>query len=355
VSAELDFISASVSGILADALSDDADVDVGARAWSALEDTGMTLVGVPEESGGSGGTLAHAAAVLGAAAEHSAPIPLAETAWLAAWLLAAGGRPVPAGPLTAVAVAEGTLDTRRDGDDLVLSGRIERVPYLRECSRLWALLPFEGAHVVAGIATASVSVEKGENLAGEPRDDAILDAVRVPSADIFAAGDGIDPAHFAQRLAAARLVLLAGVSRRALLLTIEHVTTRVQFGRPLARFQSVQHRVATIAAELRVLETAAEIAVSELDSPAADQPIHGACAVVAGYDAARIVAANAHQLLGAMGFTREHALHRATTRLWSWRQELGPLQSWIATISSRTLHSDSTDVWAQIATQKRTD
>ena len=55
-----------------------------------------------------------------------------------------------------------------------------------------------------------------------------------------------------------------------------------------------------------------------------------------------------------MGFTREHALHRATTRLWSWRQELGPLHSWIATIASMTLHSDSTDVWAQIATQKRT-
>jgi acyl-CoA dehydrogenase len=44
--------------------------------------------------------------------------------------------------------------------------------------------------------------------------------------------------------------------------------------------------------------------------------------------AAGIVAVNAHQVHGAIGFTEEHELHRYTLRLWSWRDEFGSERAW---------------------------
>jgi acyl-CoA dehydrogenase len=88
-----------------------------ADLWRALEETGLTLAGSPEEAGGSGGDLFAAADIVAAAGAAAAPVPLAETL-AAGMLLARAGLSIPAGPLT-VAVASG----RRAG--------LRRVPYGR--------------------------------------------------------------------------------------------------------------------------------------------------------------------------------------------------------------------------------
>lgn len=59
--------------------------------WEALQQTGFLDVGVPEELGGSGGSVADAAQLLHAAGAHAAPVPLAE-----AGLVGAGCWPPPA-------------------------------------------------------------------------------------------------------------------------------------------------------------------------------------------------------------------------------------------------------------------
>lgn len=69
--------------------------------WGELEKAGLTLTSVPEGSGGTGGSLSEAVAVLRLAGRHAAPVPLAETDILAGWALSASGLPVPGGPLTA--------------------------------------------------------------------------------------------------------------------------------------------------------------------------------------------------------------------------------------------------------------
>ena len=74
--------------------------------WRVLEETGLTLVGVPEERGGGGGTLEDAALVVGIAARFAAPVPLGETCLLGGWLLDAADLACPPGPLTAAIVAD---------------------------------------------------------------------------------------------------------------------------------------------------------------------------------------------------------------------------------------------------------
>src|SRR5260370_34652903 len=70
-----------------------------APLWQALEDTGLTLVGSPEELGGSGGDLASAAEVAVAAGAAPPPVPLGETLG-AGNVLAPAARRIPPRPLT---------------------------------------------------------------------------------------------------------------------------------------------------------------------------------------------------------------------------------------------------------------
>jgi len=54
-------------------------------------------------------------------------------------------------------------------------------------------------------------------------------------------------------------------------------------------------------------------------------------------EAGQIVAALAHQVHGAIGFTDEHSLHHFTKRLWSWRDEFGTERDWSRALGKAAL------------------
>ncbi|MGI5168897.1 acyl-CoA dehydrogenase family protein [Spirillospora sp. CA-253888] len=282
--------------------------------WPALEEAGLTLVGVPEEAGGSGGTLEEAAVLLRAAGYHGALVPLAETGWLAGRLLAAAGLPVPAGPLT---VAHGGVGLAGGA----LSGTLRRVPWGR-AARCVVLLA-DGTVAVPDHAPAEIT--EGANLAGEPRDDLAFDAV--PAGTV--APSPVAPADLRRWGALARAVQLTGAMRRALELAVAYAGEREQFGRPIGRFQAVQHLLAELAGEVVVADVAVRAAVR-----APDDPVAVASAKAGASRAAGEVAAIAHQVHGAIGVTAEHPLHRSTLRLWSWREEHGDEHAWAAELGA---------------------
>ena len=165
----------------------------------------------------------------------------------------------------------------------------------------------------------------GRNLAGEPRDEVGLGG----DAEVHGAPAGT--ADYARRLLRLfRSLLIAGAAQRALDLTVTYVKEREQFGRPLARFPTVQQELARMAGEVALIAAATQAAV------AAEQAAAVAGRVPPGTPCppcwrrrpqashcAGIVAAIAHQLHGAIGTTEEHRLRLTTTRLWSWRDEDG--------------------------------
>ena len=142
-------------------------------------------------------------------------------------------------------------------------------------------------------------------------------------------------ADYARRLLRLfRSLLITGAAQRALDLTVTYVQEREQFGRPLARFPTVQQELARMAGEVALISAATQAAVAAEDLTAggladAGQPGagEGVSAVVAAKaqasNGAGVVAAIAHQLHGAIGTTEEHRLRLTTTRLWSWRDEDG--------------------------------
>jgi len=131
-----------------------------------------------------------------------------------------------------------------------------------------------------------------------------------------AAGDGLDtelplhvvPAGEPMPLAAGRRALgwwLVGTGRAMLALARAHVLARQQFGKPLASFQAVRHRLA---------ETLVALDGAEATLQAATDPFGALLAKAAAGQAALTAARHCQQVLGGIGFTAEHDLHRHVRR-----------------------------------------
>jgi hypothetical protein len=98
---------------------------------------------------------------------------------------------------------------------------------------------------------------------------------------------------------------LTGTSRAMLTLARTHVLDRVQFGRPLAAFQAVRHKLA---------ETLVAIEGAEATLTAAQDDLGSLLAKAAAGQAALTAAKHCQQVLGGIGFTTEHDLHRHIRR-----------------------------------------
>ena len=108
----------------------------------------------------------------------------------------------------------------------------------------------------------------------------------------------------------------AGAAEALLQLTLEHLRTRRQFGKPLAAFQALQHRVADHAIALEQLKSMACVAALSLQAGDATTRVRGvAAARVLAAQLGRRLALDAIQLHGAMGMTEECAAARYAKRL----------------------------------------
>jgi acyl-CoA dehydrogenase len=281
-----------------------------AAEWAAAAGLGLTLVGVAEEHGGSGGDLLDLIEVLRAAGEWAVPLPLAETG-LAAWLLAAAGARVPRGPLAVIPPAAGlTLSGDR------LTGDAGRVPWCRGATRVVAaLIDDAGRPRVASIDPGDLSIRPGTDLAGMPHDYVTVRAGHVES------WPGPDPDRLFLRGALYRAAQLAGAINGAFEITRRYVAERQQFGRPIGQFQAVQAHVVELAQAAAITALAAERAArAAMTGPAAFE-ILAAKSVATRH--AGLAARAAHQAHGAIGMTREYRLQHLTRRLHTWSREFG--------------------------------
>jgi Acyl-CoA dehydrogenase, C-terminal domain len=101
---------------------------------------------------------------------------------------------------------------------------------------------------------------------------------------------------------------LIGLGSAMLDVTAEYARARVQFGQPIGAFQAVKHRLA----DVLVAVSAAEVAADE--SWEADEEFAAAVAKCLAGRAFRLAAENCLQVMGAIGFTQEHELHRFIVR-----------------------------------------
>jgi alkylation response protein AidB-like acyl-CoA dehydrogenase len=304
--------------------------------WAALEESGLPLAWVPDDLGGAGATMADGFAVLRVAGRFAAPVPLAETL-MAGWLLARADITVPNGPMTVAPVhADGHI-ALRDG---ALAGRARRVPFARNAGHIAVLAHRGNDAAVALVAAAGLAISQSSSLAGEPSDDVSFDGA-VPAAVRPVALDEDRLVGFG---AAVRLQQMAGALEKILEQSVQHALDRSQFGRPIAKFQAVQHNLATLAGEVAAASAAAD-AAAEACARSEIGLGEVAIAKVRGGEAAGTGAAIAHQVHGAMGFTYEHSLHHATRRLWAWREEFGNETVWAQRLGRMVAAHGADQLW----------
>jgi acyl-CoA dehydrogenase len=321
--------------------------------WGALAGAGLSGVGIAEESGGSGGELADAAALIRLAAQAAAPVPLAEHALLGGWALPAAGLRVPEEPLTAVP-EPGVLRAEREGEDWVVSGTAPRVPYGRMAGRVVALCATGSGPLLVSLPLADMTVEEGRNLADEPRDTLSAEAVRLGPRHAAPAPAWLDGLAWRSRGALARSVQIAGALDRVSGMSVQYASERVQFTRPINRFQAVQHLLVRMKEEAVLAGMAADVAVAAAGAASGAQgegvaSAHdiAAAKTVAGR-AVDEVTDNAHQIHGAMGMTQEHDLQLFTRRLWSWSAEFGNATAWSQVLADHVAEHGSRDCWPVI-------
>lgn len=312
--------------------------------WQTIEESGFTRVLVPESSGGTGGGWPDAFPVLRAQGYFRVPAPLAETV-AGNDLLARVGMPVTDGPLSLIQQQDGLKLSRRNGG-ITVNGEARGAPWARVAR--WLLIGgrVDGAEVLLRIdrGASGIKLAHGHNVAHEPRDNVVFRDV--PADDIaFVDGRVMDQPVKAFG-ALARAIGMAGALESILGQSVEYAKERVQFGRPIAKFQAIQHMLAQLASEATAASTAAQAACNVMQKP--DPRFEIAVAKVRAGQAAGIGTRIAHQIHGAMGMTYEHTLHFGTRRLWSWRAEFGNESSWAIELGARTIRRKGEHFWADL-------
>ena len=164
--------------------------------------------------------------------------------------------------------------------------------------------------VGAGLATVPMSTVAVTPVHGvDPAGGLHRARVDVDSAGV--AGSPLDPAAWDAAVAAGRRAVghqVSGATRTMLDLARTHALDRVQFGRPVAQFQAVRHRLAEALVAIEGLDATLGAAWDD------GTPITAALAKAAAGRTARTVATHCQQVLAGIGFTTDHPFHLSLKR-----------------------------------------
>lgn len=303
-----------------------------AKLWQAVAEAGYldVLLDGPE-------TMVEATTILRAAGHHVAPIPLAET-MLARFLCAAVQVSAPAGVLTVAPVEP--VDRLILGGGAV-TGNAGHIPWGLEADAIVVVADGDLALVSGG----ALAWDAADNMANEPRDHLSATGARGEARKL---PDGIDQGTVLRLGALLRAAQMAGAMAAALDISTRYANERVQFGRPIGKFQAIQQQVAVLAEHAAATAVAVETAARAVADGRPSAAFACAAAKVRAGEAAGKIAEIAHQVHGAMGFTDEYPLHHLTRRLWSWRDEFGTESYWARELGRQIAAAGADALWPLI-------
>ncbi|MCU1514010.1 MAG: hypothetical protein JWO10_1100, partial [Microbacteriaceae bacterium] len=293
------------------------------------------------------------------AGRFAAPLPLASTLLIAPWLRAQFGLPHRGG---ATAVATGApLRATHSADGWTLQGRLDDIAYGHVVQNLIVLGLDGGTLVAAELQAGDIAWIHETNLAGEPRDSAEV-SITAAGAAVFTSAGHDSASRLLEDLIDVEAIGLSwamiGAMETVRSLVVGYTNQREQFGRPLSRFQAVKQIAAELAGEISVATAAVQEATALFRGALADSGQHAdsrfaiAAARLRTAMAASPVAEAAHQLHGAIGYTREYPLHQFTRSLWSWRDEGRSERQWKTIAGRRALAGGAEHLWQSVAMEQ---
>ncbi len=322
------------------------DAERPRRVWAKLAEMGVLGAAVPEDRGGLGLGACDVVPLLEQAGRVALPLPLVESAFVAAPLLAAAGD--PGERLARVLDGELLVAASLDGSGLVPFAGVADL-----------LLLGAGGCETAGEDEADDAAAGSEARGAREAvvDDAAAGgeargALRLLDASVSTPVESIDGARRLGRVAPADLLAgeplavdreqvaaawrrgvlgsaaqLIGLSRTLLALSTDYVKERRQFGVPVGSFQAVKHHLADALLALEFAAPPVLRAAWSLDAGAASAARDVALAKALASDAAERVAATALQVHGAIAYTTEYDLQLFAKRVWASARTWGDAES----------------------------
>lgn len=313
--------------------------------WSEMADAGWTGLLVSEELGGAGLGVTEQAALSEGLGRGLISEPIAAGCVFAATLLTDAGQSAERDRLLA-ALVDGSgivmpawqdpprhgrgkpLNAREDGDAVILDGNRYYVDAASSATDFLVVAPVGGEAVLVSVPAGSpgLKIEERAGVDGGMVASLAFDGCRVPAGHVLARGASVGaliekPTQYARVAIAAEL---AGIAAKAVEMTIAYTKDRVQFGKPIASFQVVQHRLVDMWSDAEFACASVANAVERLgegDAQAARLAVIAAKARCG--DAAVSVCRRAVHLHGAMGFTDEHDIGLYLKRAVSLSSTLG--------------------------------
>ncbi len=290
------------------------DVEAGQSAqplWLLIEASGFADALLDEGQGGAGLSLSAVYPVLELCGAFALPVPLAET-MVARALLAKAGVAVPQGSIAmaharsteAGGVAGGNVHGGQVADWVLVSVGADHATLAADVS---LLLPVAQANKSNAGFCLDARLEWPQSVASQAQRFPCQHNVKELQACIYAAQ-------------------LAGAMQAVFTRTLQYANDRNQFGRPIGKFQAIQHQLSVMAEHAFAARMAAQMGCRS--STFMPERLCVAVAKARTSEAAVEVAALAHSIHGAIGFTQEFDLQLYTRRLHLWRQAGGSESYW---------------------------
>ncbi len=316
------------------------------QLWSKLCELGYPGLALPEQYGGSGGSIVDLAIVAEELGRVAFPSPLLTSVALGAlpvlwtgnewqrqkWLpgLASGeliatmALVEPGGgnewsPIK-TAAARYTTNWRVSGQKIL-------VPFAPQSHLIVVAVALEGygpTPIVLEPSMHGIKFERHRAIGGDPLYCVTFDRVTFTPASVLG-GEGRGREVLDRALDHAAVLQAAyavGLSERALALSVAHASTREQFGRPIGAFQAVAHRCSDMRIDIDACRFLALQAAWRLGQ-GGDAGLDVATAKAYINDAVRRVFINAHQVHGAIGYSSEYDLQLFTRRAKAFELSLG--------------------------------
>lgn len=314
--------------------------------WNNLVNSGIITVAIPEELGGNGGDYSDAFSILRLVGKFSAPIPLAET-YIANWILSELGESVT-DEIKTISYSKKVQPFQfiKSGEGWIVSGIAKNVPWARFAKKILVFGETSEGPILSMISLKNAEITHGKNLAGEARDKVIFKNVFIENCKLHSVDMNEQMKKVLYTGALVRSVMMAGALENIIDLTVKHTMERSQFGRPIHRFQAVQHQLALLAGEAAAARVAANCAIAPYGKCHLSKEI--AFAKIRVNEAVSRANPIAHQVLAAIGFTYEHTLHHSTRRLWSWRDEFGTESDWEQIVTEELMKLKKNQLWSMI-------
>jgi alkylation response protein AidB-like acyl-CoA dehydrogenase len=294
----------------------------------ALEDLGWQALVAPEAAGGSGASLLEAAVIIEELGYAAAPAPVLHSN-VASSLLGRAPEPAAREHLRRLVsgkarytVAEANRDTGAPtgrvaeplrGAEGRLAGELPLVPFAEESDIVITPLSIDGEPALAAVPLRDAALAPVRMLDHAPYGHVRFDGLPIDAADVIASGPVVSELREECNalITAFSLIEMAGMMQRVLEMTSSYISTRTQFGKPIATFQAARHRAAELLTQTETTRWAAYHALWRFECDPRDAEEIWLAKHWANRAADRVYQIS-HLLHGGVGVGIEYPLHLLT-------------------------------------------